>query len=337
MIEEELRDTFARHETQAPALDPLRRAIDALAARRRRRRAVTRAGAVAVVAALTVAVPVQVWRDRAADALGPVVGSAAPAAAPQGTLNLLLLGVDHTIPDARTRTMMLIHLPADGRRAYLISIEPDVVADIPGHGSHKINASYYLGGAEGARGAVEKLTGIRADAIAVVRFTALRSVVDAIGGVPVCLPEQVRSHHTPTVYPPGCAEYGGRQVEDLVRQHASSSMWMFDRDRIGQQVVKGLARKAAALDLLRDADKVRRLAGTPGITIDTGDLTLLGLVRRLDAIAPGDITGLSQPAYKPGRPATVGLDPDAPQLFTAVREGTVEVFVARHPDWVLQE
>ncbi|MEV4417707.1 LCP family protein [Catellatospora sp. NPDC049609] len=340
MIEDELRDAFARHEAQAPALEPLRRAIDVLAGRRRRRRAVTRAGAAAVVAALAVALPVQVWRGKGADVLVPLIESVAPVAVPEGPLNLLLLGLDQrgTLADSRADTIMLVHLPADGGRAYLFSINRDVVVDIPGEGRERISATYYYSGAEGTRKAVEKLTGLRVDAVATVKFTALRSVTDALGKVPVCLPDPVTSDHTGTVFPRGCRDYSGRDVDDLIRQRKHLPHGGYDRDRIGQRVVLGLARKAGQLDILRDAGAVRRLAATPGVTVDVGGLDLLGLALRLDGTTPDMITGIGQPTWNSTPTGGERLDPKvAPELFAALREGTMEAFVSAHPDWVLQE
>ena len=57
MIEEELRATFARHEELAPAVGPLRAAIDRIAARRRRRRLAVRTPGAALAVLAVVAVP----------------------------------------------------------------------------------------------------------------------------------------------------------------------------------------------------------------------------------------------------------------------------------------
>ncbi|MEU8000546.1 LCP family protein [Catellatospora sp. NPDC049111] len=344
MIEEELlRDAFARHEEQAPPLDPLRRAIDALAARRRRRRTATRTGAAAVAVAIALAVPVQLWRGGVADYVA-AIGVESSVVAPEGPLNLLLLGLDQRgdMGEARSDTIMLVHLPADGTAAYLISIERDVAVEIPGEGRRKINGAYTAGGAQGARQAVERLTGVSVDAVAEVKFSALREVTDALGGLPVCLPQRVTSHHTGKVYPAGCQGYTGTQVADLVRQRwGGLAHGAYDRDRIGQRVLLGLVKKAGDRALLSDFAMVSRLVSTPGITLHTGDLSLLGLAVRLDRVDAAHIVGVSQPTFLP---VTYGgfpfekLDPQvAPKLFAALRDDAMNDFISTHPDWVLQE
>ncbi|WP_155369148.1 LCP family protein [Catellatospora vulcania] len=342
MIEEELREAFARHEEQAPPLDPLRRAIDALAARRRRRRTATRSGAAAVAMALALAVPVQLWRGDLLPSI-PLVGSDSVAAAPTGPLNLLLLGLDQRgdMGDARADTIMLVHLPADGSAAYLVSIERDVAVEIPGEGRRKINGAYTVGGAQGARQVVERLTGVRVDAVAEVGFAALRPVIDALGPLPFCLPQRVTSQHTGRFYPAGCREHTGAEVEDLVRQRQGMPHGGYDRDRIGQRVLLGLVKKAGDRALLSDFGMVSRLASTPGITLHTGDLSLLGLAMRLDRVEAADVVGVSQPTFRPvtydGWPYEQ-LDPQvAPELFAALRGDTMNEFVLLHPAWVIQK
>ncbi|GAA2350652.1 hypothetical protein Cme02nite_23740 [Catellatospora methionotrophica] len=342
MIEDELREAFARHEAQAPPLDPLRRAIDGLAARRRRRRTVTRTGAAAVAVALALALPVQLWRGGLEVPLPLGVG-ASTTAAPSGPLNLLLLGLDGSgsVRNARTDTIMLVHLPADGSQAYLVSIERDLATDMPGVGTTKINGVYSRGGVEAARDAVQRLTGIRADAVAEVEFSALRSVTDTLGGLPVCLPEPMRSQHTGALFPAGCRDYTGDQVQDLMRQRKILLHGGYDRDRVGQRVLLGLAKKAGDRSLLSDFWVVSQLARTPGITLHTGDLSLLGLAMRLDRVEAADIVGISQPTFYVTKIDGVfyeQLDPAvAPGLFRALRDDTMSAFAQAHPAWVLQE
>ena len=146
MIEDDLRASFARHEFQAPAVGPLRRAIDRLAARRRRRRLLLRTGsAAALVLVALIAVPLTVGSPSMHTM--PILLS--PLEAPTGPLNVVLIGLD-PYPDQatdrpRADTIILAHLTADRQRAYLISFERDLSVDIPGFGTNKINTAYVDG------------------------------------------------------------------------------------------------------------------------------------------------------------------------------------------------
>ena len=48
--------------------------------------------------------------------------------------------------DQRADTLMLVHVPADRRNIYTVSVMRDLWVEIPGHGEAKINAALALGG-----------------------------------------------------------------------------------------------------------------------------------------------------------------------------------------------
>ena len=136
MIEDDLRAAFARHEPLTPSTGPLRVAIDRLAAARRRRRQRFQAAGVvlAVLAALGVGVP-QLRPDSAG---GGSVLFGQPADVPSEALNVLLVGVDGFGEEPSYRladSVLLVHIPADRSRPYLISLPRDLGVSIPGRGS----------------------------------------------------------------------------------------------------------------------------------------------------------------------------------------------------------
>nr|WP_217500564.1 LCP family protein [Arthrobacter sp. C9C5] len=68
-------------------------------------------------------------------------------------LNILLMGSDSrgatgadaekgAATDQRANTLMLVHIPADRKNVYTMSVMRDLWVDIPGHGQAKINADY---------------------------------------------------------------------------------------------------------------------------------------------------------------------------------------------------
>src|SRR5207249_1737872 len=80
------------------------------------------------------------------------------------------LGTTRDGGSLNTDTMMVMHVPANGRKATVIAIPRDSYVAIPGHGMNKINSGYALGtnSAHGDRAAgarlavqtVQKLTGL---------------------------------------------------------------------------------------------------------------------------------------------------------------------------------
>lgn len=148
------------------------------------------------------------------------------AAAPPGTgsaENILLVGLDtregltaaqdkhlkvglNDNGTMSTDTIIVVHIPADGRRATLLSIPRDTYVDIPGEGPDKINAAYVDGydshpnatqaqaegyGATKLTKTVKQLTGLEIDHYVQVGFGGFVNIVKAIGSVPVDLCDSV--------------------------------------------------------------------------------------------------------------------------------------------------
>ncbi|MFI6237817.1 LCP family protein [Micromonospora sp. NPDC050784] len=347
MIEDDLRAAFARHEPLTPSTGPLRVAIDRLAAVRRRRRQRFQAAGVtlALLAALGVGVP-QLRPDRPAE--GPSL-SGQPAGAQSGALNVLLLGVDgfgeepsHRLADS----VLLVHIPADRSRPYLISLPRDLEVSIPGRGTEKLNSAFYSGkprpdldaGYDLTRRVVADLTGVRVDAGAVLTFTGLRRITDAVDGVEVCLPTEVRSWHTRRTFPAGCQRLDGAASVDLLRQRRYLPDGAFDRDRNAQRYVAALIRRAVAQDVLTNPVRLTALlsAAGKGLAVDDDGLPLTRLVAVLPELKTVDPVGLSLPVGPPVDNASrLPLDPkQGPAFLAALREDRLAQWVAQHPEQV---
>lgn len=109
-----------------------------------------------------------------------------------------------------TDTIMLVHVPADGSRATLISIPRDSWVHIPGHPDGKINGAYadgyYYGGAQGSDAqqtvgastlvaTVKQLTGVSIDHYVQVGFEGFVHIAEAIGSIPINLCQSVNDTH----------------------------------------------------------------------------------------------------------------------------------------------
>ncbi len=136
------------------------------------------------------------------DTIGRVNAGTAGTPA-SGPLNVLLAGVDqrsgltrhqelalHVGNDVSSNsdTMMLIHVSGDRSRVTVISIPRDSWVNIPGHGFNKINAAYGLGGPKLVVQTVEANTGLTINDFVQVNFLGFVKVIDALGGVNICLP-----------------------------------------------------------------------------------------------------------------------------------------------------
>jgi len=353
VVEDEVRATFARHEWLTPDPGPLREAIGAAATSRRRRRR----GAAAVGAALAImgvlSIPL-LAREPAAVAPAPDV--AAPpfqtsATGPNEPLNFLFLGVDGgdgRENGSRADTVLMVHVPADRSRIYLVSIPRDLGVEVPGHGFGKLSASFYLGsdrpgaranlaaGAALTERTVSALTGVRFDATGTLTFSALRKVTDAVGGVRMCLPEAVRSQHTKRVFPAGCQRLDGAAAQDLLRQRYGLSYGAHDRDRNGQRFTEALLRQVTApsttLNPFRVTEIVRALGGN--LVLDLDGMTPAELFSSLRTVAGADAVGIGWTYHSVPGPGGEfeSLDPaESRSLFDALRRDDLAEWAAKHP------
>ncbi|WP_454164085.1 LCP family glycopolymer transferase [Gordonia iterans] len=120
---------------------------------------------------------------------------------------------------ARTDTIMLAHLPPSGK-PMLISIPRDLYVAVPGLGNHKINAAYNDGGPQLLVRTVEELSGLRIDHYAEIGFGGFDRLVDAVGGVEMCLDRPLRDPKAGLRLKAGCQKLNGAQALGLVRTRA---------------------------------------------------------------------------------------------------------------------
>ena len=202
MIEDDLRAAFARHEPLTPADRSAARRHRPARHRRRRRRRRWRAGgvALALLGVLGIGAPLSPRTVRAATGRRSAA-RAGPDGCLAGALNMLLLGLDSDgSRPPLADSVLLVHIPADRSRPYLISLPRDLEVPIPGHGTDKLNAAFVFGAGHGrpdltrgyelTRRTVADLTGVPVDAGVVLTYPALRTLTDAVDGVPVCLPDR---------------------------------------------------------------------------------------------------------------------------------------------------
>ncbi|MER7888940.1 LCP family protein [Micromonospora sp. NPDC094482] len=347
MIEENLRAAFARHEALTPAAGPVRAAIDRVAAVRRRRRQRFRAAgvALALVGGLGVGIPQLTPAPAVTDG---TLAERSASPAPAGALNVLLVGLDLRSGQAPplADSVLIVHIPADRSRPYLISLPRDLEVDIPGFHRDKLNAAFAYGawtdrrdlsrGYDLTRRAVADVTGVPVDAGVVLTYPVLRKVTDTLGGVEVCLPQQVRSVHTDRVFRAGCQRLGGAASVDLLRQRQGLPDGGLDRDRNAQRFAAGLVRQAAARDVLTNPVQLSRLVAEVGPELTVAGGSLPDLLRVVPQLASTEPVGLSLPVAPPEGPAwRLHADPKAaPAFLGALREDRLAQWAAANPDRV---
>ncbi len=109
--------------------------------------------------------------------------------------NVLIIGTDQrpkgtheagaNTNDTGSRSDTLMLWRVGGGTSRRLSIPRDTVANIPGHGTTKINAAYAFGGAPLAIKTIEQFTGVKINHIIIVNLAAFPQFIDAIGGIDI--------------------------------------------------------------------------------------------------------------------------------------------------------
>ncbi|MEI7057932.1 LCP family protein [Nocardioides sp. CCNWLW239] len=266
----------------------------------------------------------------------PTTGSAADA------MNILVLGTD-TRSDtpttgaeapgwkpgqARSDTMLLVHLDGDRRSAAVVSIPRDSWVDIPGHGKGKVNWAYSFGGPRLTVETVEAMTEVRIDHLAVVDWDGFRALTDAIGGVDIDIPETVYDSARDVRWEAGRHHLDGEQALLYVRQRHGLRDGDLDRVARQQAFLRTLLEQTLEQELRKHPDEVLDLLTlfSKHASVDDGWSTfqMARLAASLRNLRTGDISYLTVPTdgtAMVGDQSVVRLDPSRDRdLWRAVRE-----------------
>jgi LCP family protein required for cell wall assembly len=271
---------------------------------------------------------------------------------PSKPLNILVLGSDTRAGQKAvlgqtpglSDTTILLHLSADRKRAYGVSIPRDLMVSRPacrrknGHGMAPAadpaqwNAAFAIGGEACTISQFEHLTNIRVDHYVVVDFNGFKNMVDALGGVPICLPQPVNDPIGRIYLPAGSYEVTGNQALDYVRvRHSIGTVDTGDIGRMKRQqaFLASMVNKAVSAGTLFNPPKLLRFlnAATQSLTTDPGlhKLSeLYGLAREVRGIGLGKVQFLTVPiqTYAPD-PNRLALGKGAHLLFRELRNDKV--------------
>lgn len=267
-----------------------------------------------------------------------------------GPLNLLLLGSDSRAPGPgekspigeRSDTIMLVHIAKSRAKATIISIPRDSYVNVPAGGSwkggkNKINAAFAYGGAKLTATTVRQLTGVPLDGAMIANFASIHELVDAVDGVNVCVPYDVHSTFSAKVWRQGCHQMDGTEAEEFMRQRYEVPGGDFGRMYNQQLVVKAVIAKVSKGDLLSNPMKFDNLMVTvaEAMTVDKSlDVQQLALAVR--DIKPAAITYATVPYTSASLKTFAGTavqldDKQATAMFAAVRNDTIDQWLAAHP------
>jgi LCP family protein required for cell wall assembly len=235
--------------------------------------------------------------------------------------NILLVGDDHR-PDGatdeelaklgteddggavNTDSMMVLHLPADGTSASIISFPRDSYVEIPGYGKSKLNAAYSIGSESGgdAGGAqlliqtIQNMTGLNIDHYVRVSLLGFYNVVEALGPVDVCLNNAVNDPWSALNLPAGVSTLNAQQALSFVRQRHGLPNGDLDRQVRQQYFLNVEARKVLSAGTLLNPFKLGQVLDAVSSAVETDPgLNFISLAAQMKDLRADNITSATIP------------------------------------------
>lgn len=272
------------------------------------------------------------------------------AADPTEPMNVLVMGSDTRdikgskkygnssnagIEGQRSDTTLLFHISGDRTRILGMSIPRDSLVTLPmcknsqgqmmGGYTGRFNEAFDIGGPGCTMKAVEELTGIYIDHFVVVDFNGFKDMVDAVGGVEVCLEESVDDPNSGLKLPAGKQDISGEDALAFVRARETLGDGS-DLQRIQRQqdFISSMIRKVTSTGVITNPIKLFNLldAGTKSLTTDKqmSNLSVIqDIAESMTGIRPSDVTFVTVPYVYNTDGSTVSWDQaKADRMFKAI-------------------
>lgn len=259
-----------------------------------------------------------------------------------GPINVLLVGSDSRedlSDDERRelstgsaegeRTDTIILLSVDGGDVALLSFPRDLWVTRCDGSVGRINAATRVGGPGCLATTVSSLSGIDIHHYATVTFGGFRDLVDAVGGVELCLEAPIADRDAGIDLPAGCQVLDGADALGFVRVRKIDD----DFGRMGrqQEFLRAFAREVAQPSTVLDPRRLVRVTAEAGDTVvlddGLGPFTLARLAWGARGLAAGGAATYTVPAdprTTSGGAAVLDVrTSEAEPLFAGFRDGSV--------------
>lgn len=274
----------------------------------------------------------------------------------EGGVNMLIVGTDSceganaalsgacqekTTEGERNDVTMLVHISDEPRRVTVVSFPRDMIVPIPActgedgrqysaMSAQMLNASYMYGGLNCTVLTIEKLTGIDITFAGAIRWTGVINMSDAIGGVEVCVADDISDTHTGLNLTAGTHTLEGAEALQFLRiRHGIGDGSDLGRISNQQQFMSSMVRKLQSDGVLSNPATLFSLATTAVSQVTEKQLILsqsLANPQRMVQIAMAvksvpyeDIVFVQYPtAYADGGDRVIPLTADGDVLFEAL-------------------
>ena len=230
--------------------------------------------------------------------------------------------------DSASGLIMLLHVNATGYSGGVVSIPPQSIVRVPGHGKTQLENALKFGGPDLLVRTVENLTHVQINHYARIDFTHVDRTVNALGGVNVTLPRVTSSFGH--VFHLGVNHLNGLEALDYAREPSLSEEGRVLRQ---QSLMRAVIRKIEFRHLLSNPLTMYRVlhALISMLTLDSNFTTaqIEHLAREVRNLT-GSTDYVTAPVHIRG--GQVHLDRAITRkLWAAIRQDSISAFARRYP------
>ena len=251
------------------------------------------------------------------------------AGASSQSMNVLLTDTSAT---GGSGFVMVLHINADKQAGGVVSLPPDAVVSVPGHGRTKLQNAQALGGPSLLVSTAEDVTENPIEHYANIDFAHVQNVISTIGGVDVTLP--AASSGLGYTFHAGVNHLTARSAIAYLGDPSLSELGQVERQGA---LIRAILKKIANDNLLNVTGTYSTLnALTSMLTVDSnftnGDLT--SLANELKNLGSNDGTFLTAPTHTNARGERVMSAKVCEKMWTAIAHDSLAAFAAKYPSTV---
>ncbi len=239
-------------------------------------------------------------------------------------------GVQTDIEGDRTDSIMMIHVAPNGQTS-MVSLPRDTYVEIPGYGWNKLNAAFSFGGPQLLVETVQIMSGVTIDHYAQINMEGVSELVDAVGGVNLCMDFDAVDPHSGLDWTAGCHDADGATALAFARMRYEDPRGDLGRAQRQREVIAAVTDKAVNVGTFLNPFQQQKLAraGTATLPVDEtmGVFDIGKLLLAFRNASGSELTGtppLSSISEMTNVGSVVLLDAErAPQFFQKLIDGTL--------------
>ena len=212
----------------------------------------------------------------------------------------LELGANSVGGGERADTLIVAHVDPRTDHVTMVQFPRDLWVPVAGMGKNKINTGLVLGKSNLVQ-TVENLTGLNINRYVQVNIAGFRDLVDAIGGVEICIPEPIPFDPNTgiEVKHPGMVHFDGDRALRFVRARHVFASGDFARIQNQQKFLAAAIDKVTSVSTFFNPGRIRKLLDVAGrnLRLDdkTSPLDAYRLAQRFRAFNPDDYEAYTAP------------------------------------------